>query len=90
MPPSLPLGQCPQRLGARARDLHAREQTPKRGATRPHWLTPTAQLVLHSDVAAGNTGLCGEDLKVTGILNTRSGHVRVRMDTCIRDGGGAI
>lgn len=82
-PSLLPLCQYLQRLCTHTRDFHARKQALNLEATSPcHRPTVTARLVLHSDVAASDTRLLGDNLKVTGILNTTQrvcscGYVRV-------------
>lgn len=70
-PPSLPLCQDLQRLCTHTRDFHTRKQALNLEATSPrHRPTVTAQLVLHSDVAASDSRILGDNLKVIGILNT--------------------
>ena len=87
-PPFFPLCQYLQHLCTHTRDLHTRKQALNLEATSPRqWPTVTAQLVLHSDVAASDSRLLGDNLKVIGMLNTHSGCVHVHVCTCTRDGG---
>lgn len=70
-PPFLPLCQYLRRLYTHTRDFHARKRALNLEATSPrHRPTVTARLVPHSDVAASDTRLLGDNLKVSGILNS--------------------
>ena len=71
LPHFLPLCQHPQHLCTHIRDFHTREQPVNLELTSPRYRpTVTSRLVLHSDVAARDTSLLGDNLQLIEIPNT--------------------